>query len=136
MDLVNVLTMRFAVALGERATVSVRNPVRLSDRTEPEPDLVVLRPGRRRTVPTAADALLVVEVAGTSLVYDRDTKLPRFARSGIPEAWLIDVAAGTLARYRTPARTGYRDRDVPDLSAPLSPHALPDVRVDLHDLFR
>ena len=47
MDPVNVLTMRFAVALGERATVSVQNPVRLSDLTEPEPDLVVLRPGRR-----------------------------------------------------------------------------------------
>ena len=101
-DLVIVLTGRLAAALGQRAAVSVRNPLRLTDRTEPAPDLVVLRPERRRGVPLAEDALLVVEVADSSLAYDRDAKLPRLAASGIPEAWLVDVAGGTLVRYRTP----------------------------------
>ena len=135
-DLVIVLTGRLAAALGQRAAVSVQNPLRLTDRTEPEPDLVVLRPERRRGVPLAEDALLVIEVADSSLAYDRDTKLPRLAASGIPEAWLVDVAGGTLVRYRTPGEGGYRERDVPDLSAPLPLHALPGARVDLGGLFR
>lgn len=135
-DLVNVLNTRLVIAFGRRATVSVQHPLRLSDLTESEPDLVVLVPGRRRTVPMAAEALLVIEVAESSLRYDRDTKLPRFALSGIPETWLIDVAGETLTRHVNPGRGGYGDSDVPDLSVPMSPRAMPDIAIDLDGLFR
>ena len=134
-DLIIVLNTRLSAAIGPRASVSVQNPVRLNDRTEPQPDLAVLGLDRRRGVPLARDALLVIEVAESSLAYERDTKLPRFARSGIPEAWLIDVAGATLARYRDPGDDGYRTRDVPDPSRAVPILALPDVGIDLSGLF-
>lgn len=134
-ELVIVLTARLTAAIGSRAAVSVQNPIRLSDHTEPRPDLAVLRPDRRPGVPLAADTLLVIEVAESSLAYDRDTKVPRFARAGIPETWSIDVGAGALVRYRDPSGDGYRDRDVPDLSRAVPLHGLPDVEIDLAGLF-
>ena len=134
-DLVIVLTGRLSAAIGPRAEVSVQNPLRLDDLTEPQPDLAVLGLARRRGVPLAADALIVIEVAESSLAYDRDTKVPRFARAGVAETWLIDVAGRTLTRYRDPEGNAYRERDVPDLSRALALQSLPDVEVDLADLF-
>lgn len=134
-DLVIVLTGRLSAAIGPRAMISVQNPVRLNDRTEPQPDIAVLKLDRRRGVPLAADTLLVVEVAESSLAYDRDTKVPRFAHAGIAETWLIDVAGATLVRYRNPDEGGYRDRDVPDLSRAVPLYGLPGVEIDLGDLF-
>ncbi len=134
-DLVIVLNDRLTAAIGGLASVSVQNPLRLTDHTEPQPDLVVLRRERRRGVPLAADALLVIEVADSSLAYDRDTKLPRFARSGIPEVWLVDVAGATLVRHRTPDEDRYRHSDVPDLTAGLVPQGLQGVSIDLSGLF-
>ena len=95
----------------------------------------MVAPRRRRGVPFAADALLVIEVAESSLAYDRDTKVPRFARAGVAEVWLIDVAGETLVRYRHPDGDRYRDRDVPDLSSPVPLAALDDVEIDLDGLF-
>ena len=95
----------------------------------------MVAPRRRRGVPFAADALLVIEVAESSLAYDRDTKVPRFARAGVAEVWLIDVAGETLVRYRHPDGDRCRDRDAPDLSRPVPLAALDDVEIDLDGLF-
>ena len=130
-DLVIELTARLGAAVGTRSVVSVQNPLRLSDDTEPQPDLAVLRLDRRRGVPLAADALLVVEVAESSLAYDRDTKVPRFARAGVVETWLVDVASRTLTRYRGPRADGYGERDVPDLSRAVPLAGLAGVEVEL-----
>ena len=134
-DLIIVLTARLSVAVANQALVSVQNPLRLDDHTEPEPDLVLLRLDRRRGVPLAEDALLVVEVADSSLAYDRDIKIPRYARSGIPEAWLSDIANATLTRYQIPEMDEYMHQDVLDLSQPISPLKMPDATVDLSNLF-
>ena len=134
-DLIIVLTARLSVAVANQALVSVQNPLRLDDHTEPEPDLVLLRLDRRRGVPLAEDALLVVEVADSSLAYDRDIKIPRYARSGIPEAWLFDIANATLTRYQIPEMDEYMHQDVLDLSQPISPLKMPDATVDLSNLF-
>ena len=81
-----------------QGTVHVRTqgPVRLNEYTEPEPDVAILR--RRDDYyqhghPEADEILLVIEVADTSLLYDRHEKMPRYAQAGIPEAWLVDVMA-------------------------------------------
>ena len=52
--------------------------------------------------------LLVVEVADTSLAYDRGTKAPLYARYGIPELWIADLGGERLEVYREPSPTGYR----------------------------
>jgi Uma2 family endonuclease len=78
--------------LGDLAIVSVQNPLRLSDFSEPLPDLALLKPRKdfySNSHPAPEDVLVVNEVADTSVAYDRNVKLPLYARAGIPEAWLM-----------------------------------------------
>src|SRR4051794_31509585 len=116
--------------LGERAIVRVQGSIRLGERSEPQPDLVLLR--RRadyyaETDAGPADILLVVEVADTSLAHDRDVKVPLYARAGIPEVWLIDLNGENIAIYREPGSAGYRDVFTVRGDARLSPRAFPEL---------
>lgn len=89
------------------AVVSVQNPLRLNDRSEPEPDVVLLRPGSDDgRVPTAADALLVVEVSDRTLGYDRGVKRDRYARAGVPEVWVVGVEGRFVEVARGPEADG------------------------------
>jgi Uma2 family endonuclease len=84
-------------ALGDRATVSVQGPVKMRPRSEPEPDIAVLKTSAddyETGLPEPTDVLLLVQVADTTLGRDRDVKGPLYARHGITEYWLVDVAAG------------------------------------------
>ena len=106
--LVNRLTMLLVPqALSQRLVISVQNPLVLNAVNQPQPDLVVLRPweGELR-LPTAADALVVIEVADTTLRWDRQIKLPRYAAAQIPELWIMtwssSESSNTLTRVRTP----------------------------------
>lgn len=81
-------------ALGRSAHVSVQSPVQIDELSEPQPDLAVLkrRADRYATAhPNPFDVLLIIEVADTSIDYDRKVKLPLYATAGIAEAWLIDL---------------------------------------------
>ena len=89
--------------------VSVQNPVRLGDRDEPEPDLSLLksRPDPAAPGPPGPDDLLVVvEVSGTTLSYDRNVKLPLYAAARIPEAWVVDLQDRKVEVYADPGSTG------------------------------
>jgi Uma2 family endonuclease len=125
-------------AVGGRANVLVQNPVRLSDFSEPQPDVALLRRRDdfyRERHPQPDDVLLIVEVAATSLRFDRDTKLPLYARHGIPEMWLVDLGSRRLSRYRAPQHGAFTLVDTPDLGALLEVSALSEVSVDLQRLF-
>jgi Uma2 family endonuclease len=97
-------------SLGERALLSAQNPVRLPRATEPQPDVVLLRPplsqywARR---PQPENVLLLVEVADTSYRYDRYVKVPLYARAGVPEAWIVDLNHDVVEVFRAPSPTGY-----------------------------
>ncbi len=98
-------------AAGNRGIVSPQNPIRLGERSEPQPDLALLRPRAdwyRKDHPGPDDVLLVVEVADATAAWDREVKLPLYARHGIPEAWLVDLEAGRLEIHREPGPEGYR----------------------------
>jgi Uma2 family endonuclease len=89
--------------------VSVQNPVRLGEGYEPQPDLVLLRDREGRTgTPRPEDVLLLIEVSDTTLRYDREAKLPLYARSGIPEDWIVDLSGGAVERHNVPSEGGYR----------------------------
>src|SRR5207244_1051870 len=93
------LTRRFVIALQDRAVVWPQNPVRLPRDTEPQPDVVLLRPPSdryRRQAPHPSDVMLLVEVADTSVRYERGAKLPLYARAGIPEVWIVDFTADVV----------------------------------------
>jgi Uma2 family endonuclease len=107
---VNRLTRLFTVALGERAIVSIQNPVTLPPNSEPQPDVVIFEPrddfyAKQRATP--ANVLLAVEVADSSLRYDRLIKMPLYASSGIREAWIVDVGAQCVEVYTLPKREHY-----------------------------
>ena len=87
------------------AIVRVQSPLVLSDRSAPQPDVVLLRPRADRyynSHPTALDALLVVEVADTTLRYDLDIKRPSYARAGVAELWIVDVDRREVHVFREP----------------------------------
>ena len=136
---VDNLNQLLVVALAGRALVSVQNPVVLADDTEPQPDLKVLR---RRPVPykdreaDAEDTLLLIEVAETSLAYDRSTKLRLYAEAGIPEYWIVDAAAESVEVHRGPHGDSYRDvRRIAGRNATIALEAFPDVALALVDVF-
>jgi Uma2 family endonuclease len=134
---VNILAGLLSRAVAERAVVAVQNPVRLEPDSEPLPDLAVLkyRPdGYSRSHPGPDDVLLVIEVADTTVAYDRGVKLPLYGRSGIREAWLVDLAAGKVEVYREPSPDGYRLIRISAPGESLSPLALPDISIDLGDV--
>ena len=121
-----------------RAVVWVQNPIVLAEDTEPQPDVTVLRP---RAVPfkqreaDAQDTLLLIEVADTSLAYDRATKLGLYAEAGIPEYWIVDCTGETVEVYRHPGRDGYRDVTRVVAPATVTLQAFPDVELSLAEIF-
>jgi Uma2 family endonuclease len=127
----------FAHSVGKSVVVSVRNPIHLDDFSEPQPDVVLLRFREdyyARSHPQPADILLVVEVAETSLSYDRDVKLPLYARHGIAEVWLLDLAGGCLHVYRAPRDGAYTEMETVMAARVLAPAALPGAAIDLAGL--
>ena len=105
------------------AIVSVQDPIHLDERSEPQPDLALLRfrdDFYAARHPTPADVLLIVEVSDSSVAYNREVKLPLYAQSGISEVWLIDQAApGVLEVHTGPSVAGYSHvRRAPGLEMP------------------
>lgn len=125
--LVNVLVRYLSQHFGDSTFVSSQNPLRLDHENEPEPDLTVLRPRSDcycTAHPTAADTLLVIEVADTSLAYDLDVKVPLYARFGVPEVWVIETATWRTHLFRGPQAmpqggVGYADRQLIEAGEPL-----------------
>lgn len=118
--------------LGDTAALSVQNPLVLDEHGEPQPDMLLLRPPLERyaaTHPRPADVLLLVEVADTTFRYDSTVKVPLYARAGVREVWLVDLAGGRLLVYRDPAADGYRVVETLDRGDVVAPEAFPGFRV-------
>jgi Uma2 family endonuclease len=110
LGMVNRLTRLLSALLAGRGIVSVQNPLQLDDGSEPEPDVAVLKPRAddyATATPRAADVLLVIEVADTSLNEDRAIKLPLYAESGLPECWIVNLVDHTVEVYRQPENGAY-----------------------------
>ncbi len=93
------------------AQVSAQNPIRISDFSEPQPDIALLSPRAdfyAQGHPTPANVLLVIEVADTSVEYDREIKGPLYARAGIAEMWLVNLREDLVELYTNPAGGSYQ----------------------------
>jgi len=134
---VNRANTLFIQAFGNGAVVSPQNPVRLTDWTEPQPDLVVFKPRAdfyAKKEPVPEDVLFMVEIAETTLSYDRKIKLPRYAAAGIPEFWIGDLKNDILHVYRNPGRETYNIALILHPSESISPLAFPDVTFQVGEL--
>jgi Uma2 family endonuclease len=135
--LVNRLTRWLTASLGERAVVSVQNPVRLDDFNQPEPDLAVLRPRDdfyAEAHPGPADVLLLVEVSDSSLVFDRKVKLPLYATHGIPEVWVVNLIERVVEVRREPQGRKYRGATTLRQGDVLAPEAFPDLELAVDEV--
>ena len=132
-------TRLFITRLGDRVVVSPQNPVVIRPRSEPQPDLLLLRPravSYSRELPATQDVLLAVEVAETTVRFDRFVKSRLYARAGIAEFWLVNLSTRELEVYRKPHFLGYEERAVYAAGQTVSPAAFPDVLVDVDALLR
>lgn len=135
---VNELTEGLVLASVGRAIVSVQNPVRLDQFSEPQPDFAILRdkPHRYRGVPPMpADVLALIEVADSSLRYDRTVKLALYARAGIPEVWIVDLKRRVVDVHRMPGADGYADMTTYQPGDTIAPALDPEIRVALAGVF-
>jgi Uma2 family endonuclease len=116
--------------------VRVQNPVRLGKHSEPEPDIAIVHNRRySKAHPIPKDVLLLIEVADTTVQYDREIKVPLYARHHIPEVWLLDLPKGCLEIYLQPGKKGYRQILLPDPDETISPSLVPEVSVRIAELF-
>ena len=128
---------RFSGLVSDWFIVSVKNPVALNRFSEPEPDLALLR--RRddfyaKSHPTPQDIALIVEVADTSLGFDREDKVPLYSMCGIPEVWIVDLPTKSVHVFRQPGAINYSEvfrlRGDDKLAIP----GLPDAQVTVREL--
>jgi Uma2 family endonuclease len=133
----NRITRLFVTLAGDAAIVQVQGSVRLDFYTEPEPDVVLLRPRAdfyESALPGPSDILLVVEVAQASIDYDRGVKAALYARLGVAEYWLVDLNDNVVTRYAEPADGRYRSVAPFGAGAPFAPHLLPALSVSIDQL--
>src|SRR5690349_15047107 len=131
-------TRLFITRLGDRAVVSPQNPVLILPRSEPQPDVLLLRPGPvsySHKRPGSEDVFLAVEVADTTVRYDRLVKGRLYARAGIAEFWLCLPTDGVVEVYRDPAADGYASVTHHGSGQLVSPLAFPDVSFAVSDFF-
>ena len=137
MGAVSRLNYFFLPRLLGAAIVQVQGPIALGDNGEPEPDIALLRyrdDFYAAEHATEKDALLVIEVADTSERYDRRTKLPLYARYGIPELWIVELNRDLVTRYLDPTPGGYATTRVFRRGESISPLAFPNVSVAVDDI--
>jgi Uma2 family endonuclease len=136
---VNRLT-RFLTDLSQaRWLVSVQNPLRLSEHSELQPDLLLLKPDEDDYTtrhPTPDDVFLLIEAADSTLLFDRTKKLRAYGRAGIPEVWLLNLLDRTIEVYREPTFTGYSSQAVLQAGEKACPLAFPDAAVEVAALLR
>lgn len=130
------LNKRFILGLGDRAVVWIQNSARVALRSVPQPDFALLRPrSYRRANPTPEDILLVVEVADSSLRWDRIRKQRLYAVAGIPEYWVVSVKGEWVEVYRAPEGEGYHDVRRVHGGDTIAPLSFPDVVIPVIGLF-
>jgi Uma2 family endonuclease len=131
------LTQLLGQALQGRAIVWVQNPVRLDDFSEPQPDVAVLKPRADfygQALPTPDDVLLLIEVSDTTLEYDRQIKVPLYARALVPEVWIVNLAGERIETYAELEGDAYRMTGQAVRSEEIQAHDIPGLSINVSDV--
>jgi Uma2 family endonuclease len=137
--LVKRLSRLFTLKAKGRWTVSIQDPLRLDDHSEPEPDVMLLKPAPDDYTsrhPQPDDVFLLIEVSDTTLDHDHTEKLPAYGRAGVVEVWIVNLQDSTFEVYRKPHFTGYGSKTVLHKGEQVKPLAFPDVLVDVAELLK
>jgi Uma2 family endonuclease len=125
--------------LSDRTLLRFQDPVRMSDYSEPEPDIAVVHPDPlfyEDHHPIPSEVYLLIEVSDTTLRFDRETKASLYARSGIVDYWVLDVQDRRLHVYREPSADGYQSETILAEELTVSPLAFPDCVIRVKDMLR
>ena len=123
--------------IGQAGIVGAQDPILLDDYSEPQPDIALLHPRDdfyAEEHPRAADVLLLIEVSDTSAEYDRTTKIPLYARSNIPEVWLVILAENIIEMYAQPAGETSREVSQAGPGAIAVAHNIPDLAIPVDSI--
>ena len=134
---VDIIGNLFVRRLDDRFIVRSQNPIHLDDGSEPQPDIVVAcHRDDYFTVahPTPADILLIVEVALSSLEYDRDVKAHLYGRNGVPETWVKNLPEDCIERFTVPGPDGYAQHTIHRRGETITPVSFPDLELAVADL--
>jgi Uma2 family endonuclease len=134
---VNALTRRFSALAPDSPLVQAQSGIRISPTSSPEPDIALLTfraDFYRAGGAGPGDVLLVVEVSDSTVKFDRDVKLPLYARAGIPEVWIVTREPAAIEVYRSPREGIYTERLTCLRGDSVSPLSLPDVRIAVTDV--
>jgi len=121
----------------DRWLVWPQSSMSLNEFSEPQPDIILLKPSNddyTSHAPVADDVLLLIEVAESSLNFDRQIKLPLYGRAGIPEVWIVNLIDRVIEVYRDPNFTGYSSTKTLHTGDKASSQLFPDVVVDVAEL--
>jgi Uma2 family endonuclease len=136
--MVNKLNKLLTQLVGESGIISIQNPIQLDDYSEPQPDIAILNPRDdyyTGALATPDDVLLIIEIADTSLDYDRDEKLPRYAAAHISEVWIIDVNKQIIEQYTQPTRGEYTQLHKALFGTTITATTLPALQLTTDQLF-
>jgi Uma2 family endonuclease len=134
---VNRANRALVTAAGDRAIVQVQGSVRLDRFREPDPDVVLLRPQPdfyASHLPAAADVLLIIEIAESSLAYDREVKARIYAESGILEYWLVDLDDRTVWCFTDAQGGAYQTSRSWTRGQRIAPAQLPECQIPVDAL--
>jgi len=134
---VNRLNRLFSQRLGNEVILHIQNPIHLDKYSEPEPDVVLLKfrdDYYAESLPRPTDVLLLIEVADTSLSYDRRVKVPLYAKAGIREVWVVDVENRLVYVHRNPVKGKYHEALIVKSGDAITPSAFPEMTVSLEEM--
>ena len=119
----------------DRAILDVQDPVELPPDSEPQPDVVLLqfREDYYETAhPTPSDVLLLVEVSDSTIEYDREVKIPLYAKAGIREVWIVNLTEDGIEIYRQPTADEYQVVQKANRGEIISPLEFPEFEIDVN----
>ncbi|HLP91175.1 MAG TPA: Uma2 family endonuclease [Nostocaceae cyanobacterium] len=119
------------------ALISVQDPVKLNDKSEPEPDIAVLKLDPLDYAdhhPTPAEVYLIIEVADSSLKFDCEIKAQAYAQAGIKDYWVLDVINRQLYIFRNPTPEGYQNQVIFTENDLISPVEFPNVQIAVSEM--
>lgn len=133
---VDLLNRFFSRNLADNILVRVQNPLRLSDYDEPEPDILLADlskyDGKRHPRPN--EVILVVEVSDATLKYDRDEKLPLYAKAEIQEVWIVNLRSNVIEVHQDPELGLYQHVRIFKVGESVESKVLPDLNLNVDDI--
>lgn len=135
---INRLNRIFAGLVGNQAIISIQNSIRINNHSEPQPDIAILywrEDFYVESLPIPSEVFLLIEVADSTLKYDREVKAIIYAKASIPELWIANIEAQVFEVYRQPSETGYQQVQIYGKGEIINLLMLPNVAIAVNDIF-